>query len=208
MHSATKFERPGVHFSKYSGKENFNAYEYEDNAAEAGGFSGKTGAEALADGKAGHADAEGDDAYKQAAYKSGKRVVFGNCKAYAESVNAGGNTLKHQRGEGDGAAVRFRAIIFNSVDKHFAADEKQQDKRYPRDKAFKNGKGLNHGMNAKPADEGHEELKDRKSSGDENHSARFHAALVKSVGKGDGKGVHRKTDSKANACDKKGKIHP
>ena len=103
--------------------------------------------------------------------------------------------------------IKKMALFDSFVEKHFGADEEQQYESYPRDEALKNGKCLNHGVDAEPADKRHEKLENSEDSCNENHPARFHAAFIKSVGKRNGKCVHRKTDSKTNACDKKGKIH-
>ena len=62
-------------------------------------------------------------------------------------------------------------------------------------------------MDTDPSEQGHERLKKGKHARNETDLAPLHFGFAKSVGKGDGEGVHRQTDAEQGAVREKQEIH-
>ena len=192
--------------SEEAGDEDLHADEDQDDAAGEIGLARKANAHLLADAQTGNADDEGHRSDHHRCQRGSQKIILGNGKAHGKGVDGGGDTLHQQRAEAKGFVAFLAAAVVDAVQQHFDADVAQKCQRDPRDQLFKAGEKLHDGVDAGPAQQRHQALKNAENAGNTQKLAPFHLRFVQTVGQRDGKRVHGQTHAQQYAVKEKHKI--
>ena len=183
----------------------------QNHAAEDGGFVGKLCAEFFADVETAHTDEEGHNGDQERAYERFNGFVVGDGESNRERVDGGRHALNEDRAKGQLA----RAIGFfflggrlDALPKHLSANVAEKNESNPGNYLLECVEFFGNGVDADPAEQGHQRLKSGKDTGDHGHFGELHTTGgVQTVCKGDREGIHCQTHSQQDGSDKEFCVH-